>query len=186
MGEKQDLSADLRNTLEQWAEDTLGGIGIFKDKFSDFEKLKEKVIEQLRFVYSDKTINMFLRTKDNRKIDSPDGFARITGSCGDTMKIFLKVDNGIIIDSSFQTDGCNPSIASGGMVAQMAKGKGIAKIKKLTPQDILDALGGLPEENEHCAWLAVDTLKEALENMAKRKKSRQRKAAPAFVRDHPN
>ncbi|MBW1858291.1 MAG: hypothetical protein JRI42_08480, partial [Deltaproteobacteria bacterium] len=49
MGEKQDLSADLRNTLEQWAEDTLGGIGIFKGKFSDFEKLKEKVIKQLRF-----------------------------------------------------------------------------------------------------------------------------------------
>ena len=172
MSEKQNLSAELRNILEQWAEDAMGGIGIFKDKFSDFEKLKVKVIEQLRSVYSDKTIDMFLRTKDNRKIDSPDSFARIIGSCGDTMEIFLKVDNGIIIiDASFQTDGCNPSIASGGMVAQMAKGRSIAEIKKLTPQDILDELGGLPEENEHCASLAVDTLKEALENMAKRKKT---------------
>ena len=178
MGEKQDLSAERRNALEQWAEAALEGIGIFKDKLPDFEKWKEKAIEQLRSVYSDKAIDMFLRTKDNRKIDSPDGFARITGSCGDTMKIFLKVDNGIIIDSSFQTDGCNPSIASGGMVAQMAKGKGIAKIKKLTPQDILDALGGLPEEGKHCATLAVDTLKEALEDMAKREKAGGKRQDP--------
>ena len=170
MGEKQELSAELRNALEQWAEDALGGIGLFKDKLPDFEKWREKVIKQLRSVYSDKTIDMFLRTEDNRKIDSPDGFARITGSCGDTMEIFLRVDNSVIVDSSFQTDGCNPSKASGGMVAHMAKGKSIAKIKTLTPQDILDALGGLPEESRHCATLAVETLKEALEDMARREK----------------
>jgi len=168
MGEKQELSAELRNALEQWAEDALEGMGIFKDKVPGFEKWKEKAIEQLRSFYSDRTIDMFLTTKDNRKIDSPDGFARITGSCGDTMEIFLKIDNGVIVDASFQTDGCNPSRASGGMVAEMARGKSIAKLKKLMPQDILDALGGLSEENRHCATLAVDTLKEALEDMADR------------------
>ena len=171
MGEKQHLSAEFRNTLEQWAEDALGGIGIFKDRYPDFEKLKEKAIEQLRSVYSDITIDMFLRTEDNRRMDSPDGFARITGPCGDTMEIYLKVDSGIISDASFQTDGCNPSKACGGMVAQMAKGKSIAKIKKLTAQDILDALGGLPEESEHCATLAADTLKQALEAMVRQEKA---------------
>ena len=186
MGKKQNLSGELRNSLEQWAEDTLGGIGIFKYKFSDFEKLKEKVIDQLRSIYSDKTINMFLRTKDNRKIDSPNSFARITGPCGDTMEIFLKADNGIITDASFQTDGCAPSLASGGMVARMAQGKSIAEIKKITPRAILDELGGLPEESEHCALLASDTLKEALEDMEKQKKSSQKKAAPTFVRNRPN
>lgn len=181
MGEQQHLSAGLREALEQWAEEVLGGIGIFKDRFPDFEQLKGKTIEQLRSVYSDKAIDMFLRTKDNRKIDSPDGFAIIKGSCGDTMEIFLKVDNGVIIDSSFQTDGCNPSKASGGMVARMVKGKRIAEIKKLTPQDILDALGGLPEENEHCASLAVDTLKEALEDMARLENAGRKKAAPSII-----
>jgi nitrogen fixation NifU-like protein len=171
MGEKHNLSAEFRNTLERWAEDTLGGIGIFKNRYSGFEKLKEKAIEQLRSVYSDITIDMFLRTEDNRRMDSPDGFARITGPCGDTMEIYLKVDSGVILDSSFQTDGCNPSKACGGMVAQMAKGKSIVKIKKLTAQDILDALGGLPEESEHCATLAVDTLKEALENIVREEKA---------------
>ncbi len=170
MDEKQKLSAELRKALEQWAEETLEGIGVFKDKCLDFEKWKQKVIEQLRSVYSDKTIDMFLRTKDNRTIDSPDGFARITGSCGDTMEIFLKVDNGIIIDSSFQTDGCNPSHAAGGMVAEMVKGKRVDKMKLLTSRAILNALGGLPEDHKHCASLAVDTLKEALEDLAKREK----------------
>ena len=171
MGEKHNLSAEFKNTLEQWAEDALGGIGIFKDRYPDFEKLKEKAVEQLRSAYSDKTIDMFLRTKDNRRMDSPDGFARITGPCGDTMEIYLQVDSGVIIDSSFQTDGCNPSIACGGMVAQMVKGKSIAKIEELTAQDILDALSGLPEESEHCATLAVNTLKEALKDIVKRDKA---------------
>jgi nitrogen fixation protein NifU and related proteins len=173
MDRNQDLSDELRNALDQWAEDALGGIGIFKDRFSDFESWKDKVIGQLRSVYTDKTINMFLRTKDNRKIDSPDGFARVTGSCGDTMEIFLKVDKGVISDSSFQTDGCNPSKASGGMVAYMVRGKSIDIVQRLTPEDILDELGGLPEENEHCASLAVDTLKKALEDMADRGKTRR-------------
>jgi nitrogen fixation NifU-like protein len=171
MGKKQHLSAEFSNALEQWAEDALGGIGIFKHRYPDFERLKQKAIEQLRSVYSDKTIDMFLTTKDNRRMDSPDGFARITGPCGDTMEIYLKAARGVIIDSSFQTDGCSPSNASGGMVAQMAKGKSIAEIKKLTAQDILDALGGLPEESKHCATLAVDTLKEALEDIVRREKA---------------
>jgi len=168
MDEKQHLPAELRNALDQWAEDALTGIGIFKDRYPGFEELREKAIEQLRSVYSDTTIDMFLRTKDNRSMDSPDGFARITGPCGDTMEIYLKVDSGVIIDASFQTDGCSPSQASGGMVAKMTKGKSIAEIKELTAQDILDALGGLPEESEHCALLAADTLKEALADIVRR------------------
>jgi nitrogen fixation protein NifU and related proteins len=57
------------------------------------------------------------------------------------------------------------------MVAQMAKGKSIAKIKKLTAQDILDALGGLPEESQHCATLAADSLNEALEDIVRQEKA---------------
>jgi nitrogen fixation NifU-like protein len=170
MDEKREMSSGLRDALDQWAEETLEGIGIFKGKHADFGKWKEKVIEQLRSAYSDKTIEMFLRTKDNRKIVSPDGFARLTGSCGDTMEIFLKVEDGIIVDASFQTDGCNPSRAAGGMVAEMTKGKRVDDVKQLTAQTVLDALGGLPEDHEHCASLAADALKEALKDFARREK----------------
>ena len=171
MDAKQQLSAGFRSALERWGEESLEGIGIFRDKFPDFEKWKEKSIEQLRSVYSDKTIDVFLTTKDNRTIDSPDGFARFTGSCGDTMEIFLRGKNGIIMDSSFQTDGCISAQAAGGMVIEMLKGKRIDEIKELTPQDVLDALGGLPKENEHCATLAIDTLKRALDDLITRKQA---------------
>jgi nitrogen fixation protein NifU and related proteins len=158
----KELSAELRSALDQWADENLRAIGIVKGKIVDYDKWKEKVIMQLRSAYSDKAINLFLRSKDNRKIDSPDYSAKLTGADGHAMEIFLKVSNGIITDSSFQTDGCKGFAASGGMVAEMIKGNSIDKIKNITSQDIIDALGGLPNENKHCALLAVNTLKEAL------------------------
>lgn len=168
---RKELSVDLRTALEEWAEENLKAIGVSKDKITDFENWKERYISQVRSVYSDKTIAMFLRAKDRRKIDSPDGFAKATGTDGHTMEIFLKVNNGIITDSSFQTNGCKGYVASGGMVAEMVKGKSIDRIGKLTSQDIIDALGGLPKENEHCVLLAVNTLKEALMDLAEREKA---------------
>jgi nitrogen fixation protein NifU and related proteins len=164
MAKNTKLSDELKVLLEQWAEETLAGIGIFKNSSPAFEQLAEQSIRQLRSIYSDKAIDIFLRAIDKRKIESPDGFASVTGECGDTMEIFLKTDNGIITDASFQTDGCKPTIASGGMVSEMIKGRSINEIKKYTQKDVLNALGGLPEENHHCALLAIYTLKEAIED----------------------
>ena len=91
-----------------------------------------------------------------------DGFARVTGPCGDTMEIWLKVNGDTIINASFITDGCGTSIASGSMVTEMTKSKHISDAQKTTQQDVLDALGGLPQESEHCALLAANTLKAAI------------------------
>ena len=91
-----------------------------------------------------------------------EGFARVTGPCGDTMEIWLKVDNDAIAGATFMTDGCGTSIASGSMVTEMAKGKSISEAQKTTQQDVLTALGGLPDESEHCALLAANTLKAAI------------------------
>jgi nitrogen fixation protein NifU and related proteins len=166
---QQELSAGLRIALEEWAEDNLKAMGIFKDKIADFEKWREKAIKQLLSVYSFKAIEMFLKPRNNRKIESPDGFEKVTGTDGHTMEIYLKVNNGIIADSSFQTDGCKAYIASGDMVAEMVKGKSIDNAGKLTSKDIIDALDGLPKENEHCAQLAANALKEALKKLKERK-----------------
>ncbi|MBA7695836.1 hypothetical protein ES703_104476 [subsurface metagenome] len=91
-----------------------------------------------------------------------DGFARVTGPCGDTMEIWLKLKNGIIAEASFLTDGCGASIASGSMVTEMVRGKGASETRKISQQDVLTALGGLPEESQHCALLAANTLKAAI------------------------
>ncbi len=158
-------SNDFKRIVDTWAVETLEGIGVLEGSSTKFEEFKVKIIEQLKAQYSNKAIEKFLNPVDSRKIESPDGFARITGPCGDTIEIYLKIEDGKIIDASFQTDGCNPSKAAGGMMAELAHGLKIHEAGKFTQQDVLDALGGLPQGNEHCALLAVNTLKEALDNI---------------------
>ena len=103
-------------------------------------------------------------------MENADGFAKVTGSCGDTMEIWLKVKNGAITDATFMTDGCGTSIASGSMITEIAKGKSISEGWKISKQDVLNALGGLPKESEHCALLAADTLNEAIRDYLAMKK----------------
>jgi len=91
-------------------------------------------------------------------------FSFVTGPCGDTMVIWLRIEGGVIADISFITDGCMTSLAAGSMVTELAKGKNINDAQQISQQDILDELGGLPRESEHCALLAANALKEAIKN----------------------
>jgi nitrogen fixation NifU-like protein len=135
------------------------------EEFDDsFKELEQSVMEDMKRVYSEKTIDHFLSPRNLGEIPVHDGFGRVTGPCGDTMEIYLKVRDGRVMNASFWTDGCGPSIASGSMVAELAKGKSISEAQKITQQDVLDALGGLPEDSLHCALLADNTLKEAIKD----------------------
>ncbi|MFP4502904.1 MAG: iron-sulfur cluster assembly scaffold protein [Candidatus Hydrogenedentota bacterium] len=91
------------------------------------------------------------------------GYARITGPCGDTMEYWLQVENGTVVQIGFNTDGCGASHACGSMAAYLACGRARDQVKAITQQDILDALGGLPESSQHCALLAANTLHAACE-----------------------
>lgn len=127
-----------------------------------FKELEQSVMEDMRRVYTEKTIDHFLNPRNLGEIQAPDGFGSVTGPCGDTLEICLKVSNGRIMNATFWTDGCGPSIASGSMVTEMVKGKSLVEARRITQDDVLNALGGLPEENLHCALLAANTLKEAI------------------------
>ena len=134
-------------------------------EFDDpFKELEQSVMEDMKRVYSEKTIDHFLKPRNLGEIPAPDGLGRITGPCGDTMEICLKVRHGRVRNASFLTDGCGTTIASGSMVTELAKGKSISEAQKITQQDVLDALGGLPEDSLHCALLAANTLKEAIKD----------------------
>jgi len=100
-------------------------------------------------------------------MEKADGFARRTGTCGDTMELWLNVRDGVIGQIAFMTDGCGTTLATGSMVTEMARGKKPGVAFKISEQDILTALGGLPPENEHCAALAADTLKAAISSYLK-------------------
>jgi ATP-binding protein involved in chromosome partitioning len=99
-----------------------------------------------------------------------DGHGRITGPCGDTMEFWLTVENDIISRVSFITDGCAPSLACGSMATSLVEGRPFSEAASLQQQDVLDALGGIPDEVAHCALLAANTLKAACEDCLKRQK----------------
>ena len=88
-------------------------------EFDDsFKEVEQSVMEDMKRVYSEKTIDHFLNPRNLGEIPAPDGFGRIAGPCGDTMEIYLKVRDGMVTNASFWTDGCGPSIASGSMVTE--------------------------------------------------------------------
>jgi len=134
---------------------------------SEFDELQELILEDARKVYSETTIDHFMNPRNLGDMDDADGFGRVTGSCGDSMEIWLKVKNGAIANATFMTDGCGTSIASGSMVTELAKGRSVGEARRVSQQDVLGALGGLPLESKHCALLAADTLKEAIKDYLK-------------------
>ena len=131
---------------------------------NSFKELEQSIMEDMKRVYSEKTIDHFLNPRNLGRINAPDGLGKITDPHGNTMEIYLKIKDGKVINASFWTDGCGCSIASGSMVTELAKGKGVLEAQKITQQNILDTLGGLPEDDLHCALLAANTLKEAIKD----------------------
>ena len=147
------------------------GVEKMAQEFDDrFKELEQSVMEDMKKVYSEKTIDHFLKPRNLGELPTPDGFGRVTGPCGDTMEIYLRVRDSRIINASFWTDGCGPSIASGSMVTEMAKRTTIGEAQRINQQNVLTALGGLPRESEHCALLAANTLKEAIKDYLAYKK----------------
>jgi nitrogen fixation NifU-like protein len=131
---------------------------------SSWEIFEESIKKKMREVFSENVIEHSMHPRNIGELEDADGFARVIGPCGDTMQIWLKVKDGMISSVSFTTDGCGTSIASGSMITEMAKGKSVGEAQRISQQDVLDALDGLPEESQHCALLAANTLKQAVKD----------------------
>lgn len=130
------------------------------DEFAD--NLQNQIYEETQAAYGKTAFDRWLNPLYMGKIDKPDGYARLTGSCGDTMEIFLKFEDGMVKQSLFQTNGCGSSIVCASFAAEMAIGKNPDQILVISGDAILEELGGLPEDDRHCAFLASETLQEAL------------------------
>jgi nitrogen fixation NifU-like protein len=143
---------------------------------SEFDTLQQRIMADARKIYSEATIDHALNPRNAGEMEDADGYATITGPCGDTVEIWLKVRNDTVAIATFMTDGCGTSVASGSMVTELAKGKGIAEARMITQQDVLRALGGLPEDSEHCALLAANTLKAAITDYLMLKREPWKKA----------
>jgi len=137
----------------------------------DFEKmvteLQRKIEREEELTYSKTVIAEYRNPNNFRNMKSPDALGKVKGSCGDTVKITLSVENGIITDACFWTDGCGASIACGNMLTNMIKGKTMEEASAITSTKLLENLDGLPKEHKHCATLAVNTLHNAIEDYHK-------------------
>jgi len=103
-------------------------------------------------------------------MENPDGYAEVGSSeCGDTMKMYIRVEDDKITDIKYKTYGCCAAIASSSIATDMAKGRTIAEAEAMTKSDIVAELGGLPEKKIHCSLLAEDALKAAIEDYKTRK-----------------
>lgn len=133
----------------------------------DFERfaqqLQDMILEQARKEYSDVVIEHWQNPRNFKETAQPDGYAKVKGTCGDTMEMFIKMKNQRIAECSFQTDGCAPTIACGSAATEIALKKTFNEALALVSgESILKKLGGLPEDHIHCAFLAAETLRRAL------------------------
>jgi len=130
----------------------------------EFDTAARDLQEAVLAGYSEQLINEFLNPQNVGKIENPDSYAKIKGVCGDTIEMYLSIENGRIKHSTATTDGCGFTIACASYATRMLKGKILREALEIKPDDIEDYFGGLPEENKHCAKLAVLTLRAAVEN----------------------
>lgn len=116
-------------------------------------------------MYSQKVIEHFQNPQNVGDIEGADGVGTVGNpSCGDIMKMYIKVEDGVITDIKFKTFGCGAAIATSSITTEMVKGKTIEEAERLTRNDVADALGGLPPIKMHCSNLATDALKAAIED----------------------
>ncbi len=116
-------------------------------------------------MYSDKVMEHFANPRNVGEIENPSGVGTVGNPiCGDVMKLFIKVENDIIVDAKFKTFGCGAAIATSSMVTELVKGKTVEEALKVSNRAVAEALGGLPPIKMHCSVLAEDALKGAIKD----------------------
>jgi len=119
--------------------------------------------------YNKQVLEHFKNPRNMGEMKNPDAEATVGNpSCGDVMKIMLKIHNDKIKDIKFQTMGCAAAIATSSMATELAKGMTLDEAKKITNKDVAEALGQLPPIKIHCSNLAADALRKAIENWKSR------------------
>ncbi|MEW6558037.1 MAG: Fe-S cluster assembly scaffold protein NifU [Elusimicrobiota bacterium] len=119
--------------------------------------------------YSSKVMEHFQNPRNVGEIPDADGIGNVGNPiCGDIMRLYIKVKDGIIVDAKFKTFGCGAAIATSSMVTEMVKGKSVDEALKISNRAVAEALGGLPPVKMHCSVLAEEALRAALDDYYKK------------------
>lgn len=132
------------------------------EEFDAFvDKLQGEVLTEALCAYGEKGFQRWRNPRYHGRMEKADGYGRVTGGCGDTIEMYLKVQNNTVIEASYTTTGCGSSGLCGSFTAELAIGREVEELFDLKGEDILDYIGTFPEKEQHCAHLAVETLHEA-------------------------
>lgn len=119
--------------------------------------------------YSEKVMDHFMNPRNVGEIQDASGVGTVgNAKCGDIMKVYLKIENGIVLDAKFKTFGCGAAVATSSMATEMIKGKTIQEAMKITNKAVMEALDGLPPVKVHCSCLAEEALHAALWDYAEK------------------
>ena len=116
-------------------------------------------------MYSEKVMEHFVNPRNVGEIENADGIGEVgNAKCGDIMKMYLKIENDIIVDVKFKTFGCGAAVATSSMATELVKGKTIEEALKITNKAVAEALDGLPPIKMHCSNLAEEAIRAAIDN----------------------
>jgi nitrogen fixation NifU-like protein len=115
--------------------------------------------------YSTKVMEHFANPRNVGEMEDADGIGNVGNpTCGDIMRLYIKVRDGIIVDAKFKTFGCGAAIATSSMMTELVKGKTLEEAMKISNVAVAEALGGLPPVKMHCSVLAEEALESALKD----------------------
>lgn len=116
-------------------------------------------------MYSEKVMDHFMNPRNVGEIENPDGVGQVgNAKCGDIMKMYLKIENDIIVDARFKTFGCGAAVATSSISTEMVVGKHVDEALGITNKAVADALDGLPPQKMHCSNLAEEAIRAAIED----------------------
>ncbi len=143
------------------------------DDFLD--NLQNEIFDEAREALGERGFQRWRNPRFNGRMENPDGYAKITGECGDTMAIYLKFENDRVSEASYYTDGCASSTISGSFAAELTLGKDPDEVAAINEEIVLKTIGKLPKEDLHCANLAARAVQEALSNYMSAQRNRHKK-----------
>jgi nitrogen fixation NifU-like protein len=116
-------------------------------------------------MYSEKVMDHFTNPRNVGEIENADAIGQVgNAKCGDIMKVYLKIEDGIIIEAKFKTFGCGAAVATSSMATELIKGKTIEEALRITNKTVAEALDGLPPVKMHCSNLAEEAIKSAIDD----------------------
>jgi nitrogen fixation NifU-like protein len=122
------------------------------------------------FPYSEIVMDHFANPRNMGDMENPSAVGNVGNpACGDMMRLYLKIENGVIVDARFKTFGCGAAIASSSMLTEMLKGKTLEEAMEISNEEVVNALGGLPAAKIHCSVMAEEALKAAMNDYKAKK-----------------